>query len=94
LDSYPEGDAARLLRAIDAEQAHGRFGLPVLPYAAARSAGLRPGTERYEEALWTLVWGGALAVDRSVSPALAAMVPFGRMPYRLSSQAAQLLETA
>jgi hypothetical protein len=55
MGSYPEGDAARLLRAIDAEQAHGRAGSFVLPYASARSAGLRPGTERYEEALWALV---------------------------------------
>jgi hypothetical protein len=94
MGSYPEGDAARLLRAIDAEQAHGRAGSFVLPYASARSAGLRPGTERYEEALWALVWGEALEVDSFASLELAAMVPFGRMPYRLGPKAARLLETA
>ena len=45
------GDAIRLLRAIDAEQAHGQGCSPVFAFAAARTAGLRPGTERYEEAL-------------------------------------------
>jgi hypothetical protein len=43
-----EGDAVRLLRAIDAEQAHGRVGATVFAFAAARSAGLRPGTERLD----------------------------------------------
>jgi hypothetical protein len=94
MGSYLGGDAARLLRAIDAEQAHGCIGSIVLPYAAARSVGLRPGTERYEEALWGLVWRGALAVDGSVSPELAAMVPFGRMPYRLAPGAVRLLKRA
>ncbi len=89
-----EGDAVRLLRAIDAEQAHGRIGSMVFPFAAARSAGLRPGTERYEEALWGLVWEGALAVDDHVPPEVAAMVPFGRLPYRLAPAAVRLLERA
>ena len=89
-----EGDAVRLLRAIDAEQAHGRIGSMVFPFAAARSAGLRLGTERYEEALWALVWEGALAVDDHVPPEVAAMVPFGRLPYRLAPAAVRLLERA
>ena len=62
MGAYPGGDSVRLLRAINAQQAHGRVGSIVFPLAAARSAGLVPGTERYEEALWALVWGGALAV--------------------------------
>ena len=89
-----EGDAVRLLRAIDAEQAHGRIGSMVFPFAAADSAGLEPGTERYEEALWALVWAGALAVDDHVPPEVAAMVPFGRLPYRLAPAASRLLERA
>ena len=47
-----EGNAVRVLRAIDTEQAHGRVGASVFACAAARSVGLRPGTEHYEEALW------------------------------------------
>jgi hypothetical protein len=89
-----KGDAARLLRAIDAEQAHGRVGSMVFPFAAARSAGLRPGTERYEEALWGLVWEGALAVEEYVPVEVAAMLPFGRAPYRLAPTAVGMLARA
>ena len=49
-----QDDAVRLLQAINMEQTHGRVGSLVFAFAAARSAGLRPGTERYEEALWRL----------------------------------------
>ena len=94
MGTYSGDDAARLLRSIDAQQSHGRIGSMVFPFAAARSAGLRPGTERYEEALWALVWEGALAVDDHVPPEVAAMVPFGRLPYRLAPAAVRLLERA
>jgi len=94
MGAYPGDDAARLLRSIDAQQSHGRVGSMVFPFAAARSAGLRPGTERYEEALWALVWEGALAVDDHVPLEVAAMVPFGRLPYRLAPAAVRLLERA
>jgi hypothetical protein len=57
MGTYPGGDAVRLLRSINALQAHGRVGSIVFPSAAARSAGLKPGTERYEEALWGLARG-------------------------------------
>ena len=89
-----EGDAARLLRAIDAEQAHARIGSIVFPFAAARLAGLRPGTESYEEALWGLVWQGALTLDEHVPLEVAARLPFGRAPYRLAPAAVRLLERA
>jgi hypothetical protein len=89
-----ERDGLRLLRAIDAEQAHGRVGAPVFAFAAARSAGLRPGTERYEEALWGLVWEGALTVDEHIPPKVAAKVPFGRAPYRLAPAAIRMLARA
>jgi len=62
--SCTPNDAVRLLLATQRPQAHGRVGSIVFPSAAARSAGLRPGTERYEEALWALVWEGALAAIR------------------------------
>jgi hypothetical protein len=94
MGAYPGGDAARLLRSVNAQQAHGRVGSLVFPFAAARSAGLEPGTERYEEALWALVWEGALTVDEHVPPEVAARVPFGRLPYRLAPAALRLLERA
>ena len=89
-----QDDAVRLLRAINMEQAHGRVGSLVFAFAAARSAGLRPGTERYEEALWRLVWEGALTVAEHVPPEIAARLPFGRAPYRLTQAAVRLLEMA
>ena len=89
-----EGDAVRLLRAIDTEQAPGRVGASVFAFAAARSAGLRPGTERFEEALWRLVWEGALTVDEHVPAEVAAKVPFGRAPYRLAPAAIRMLARA
>jgi hypothetical protein len=92
--AYPGDASVRLLRAINAHQAHGRVGSIVFPFAAARSAGLRPGTEGYEEALWGLVWEGALAVDGCVPPEAAARLPFGRAPYRLAPAAIRLLEMA
>jgi hypothetical protein len=57
--AYPGGDAMRLLRAINAYQAHDRVGAIVLPCAVASAAGLDPAFERYEEALWALLVGGA-----------------------------------
>ena len=72
----------------------GRVDSIVFPFAAARAAGLVPGTGRYEEALWTLVWGGALTVDGCVPLETAARLPFGRAPYRLAPTAIRLLEVA
>ena len=94
MGTYLGGDAVRLLRSINAQQAHGRLGSIVFPSAAARTAGLRPGTERYEEALWGLVWEGALTVDEHVPLEVAAKLPFGRAPYRLAPAAVRVLEMA
>ncbi len=90
-----QDDAVRLLRAINnVERAHGRAGSLVYAFAAAPSAGLRPGTERYEEALWFLVWEGALTVAEHIPLEIAARLPFGRAPYRLTAAAVRLLEVA
>ncbi len=94
MGAYPGTDPVRLLRSINAQQAHGRAGSIVFPFAAARPVGLRPGTERYEEALWALVWGGALTVNDCVPLEVAARLPFGRAPYRLAPAAIGLLEMA
>jgi hypothetical protein len=94
VSAYAKDDALRLLRAIDAQQAHGRVGASVFAFAAARSAGLRPGTERFEEALWQLVCEGALTVDEHVPTEVAARLPFGRAPYRLAPAATRMLTRA
>ena len=94
MGAHPGGDAMRLLRAINAYQAHGRVGSDVLPCAIAGAAGLQPGTERYEEALWQLLVEGALEVNGRVPPEVAARWPFGRAPYRLAPAAIRMLEKA
>jgi hypothetical protein len=92
--AYHGVDAMRLLMAVNARQAHGRVGSIVVPSAAAREAGLRPGTERYEEAVWRLLVGGALEVDGSAPPGVAARLPFGWATYRLGAAAVRLLGSA
>jgi len=62
------------------KQVHKRVGSIVLPSDAARDAGLEPGSERHEEAVWHLLAEGALEVDGSVPPGAAARLPFGRAP--------------
>jgi hypothetical protein len=84
----------RMLRIINAHQAHGRVGSSVLASAAARAAGLDLGTARYEEAVWRLLVEGALEVDGRVPPGMAARVPFGRAPYLLGPSAARMLDGA
>ena len=95
VSGYPGGDAMRLLRALNAYQAHGRVGSSsVLPFAVARDASLVPGTERYEEAVWRLLVEGALEMDGSVPPGVAARVSFGCAPYLLGPAAARMLDGA
>ena len=85
-------DAKRLLRAINIYQAHGRIGTTVFTISAARVVGIDPATKRYEEAVWYLLWEGALTVNECISPELAARVPFGRAPYKLAPAAIRMLE--
>ena len=92
--SCAPNDAARLLRAINAFQAHGRGGSRVFAPAAARTAGLEPRTGRYEEAVWRLLTEGALVPDARVPPGVAARLPFGWAPYRLGPAAGRMLERA
>ncbi len=94
MSAYAKDDSVRLLRVIDAQQAHGQVGASVFAFTAARSVGLRPGTERFEEALWRLVWEGALTVDEHVPTEVAASLPFGRAPYRLAPAAMRMLARA
>lgn len=94
MGAYAGSDAIRMLRAINAHQAHGRVGASVLASVAARAAGLDLGTERYEEAVWRLLVEGALEVDGCVPPETAARVPFGRAPYLLGPSAMRMLAGA
>lgn len=84
-------DALRLLRAINMDQAHGSVWTTVFPVESARKVGLEPGTDRYEEALWYLLWEGALAADER-GLYVAARLPFGFSAYKLAPQAIRMLE--
>jgi hypothetical protein len=92
MTAYARNDALRLLRAINMDQAHGRVGATVFALEAGRTAGLQPGTERYDEALWHLLWEGALTVNECILPEVAAAMPFGRAPYKLAPKAILMLE--
>jgi hypothetical protein len=84
----------KLLRAINAHQAHGRVGSSVLPFAVASAAGLELRTERYEEAVWRLLVEGALEVNECVTLEVAARLRFGYAPYRLAPPAIRMLDKA
>jgi hypothetical protein len=91
--TYTRNDAIRLLGALNTTQSHGHVGARVFPAAAARTAWLEPGTERYDEALWYLLWQGALAADESVL-AIPIGRPFGYSCYTLTETAIRMLEEA
>jgi hypothetical protein len=56
-------DAIRLLRAINVTQAHGQEGARADPTRAAHEAGLGVGSERYREAMSSLIEEAALLGD-------------------------------
>ena len=86
-------DALRLLGAIDAQQrARGCVGTTVFAFDVAEMVGLEPCTERYEEAVWYLLWEGALTVNVCVSLELVARLPFGMAAYKLKPEATSMLE--
>ena len=91
VQTYTRNDALRLLRAINATQSHGRVGAKVWPFVAARVAELEPRTERYDEALWYLLWQGALAAEESAVH-VAEDAPFGYSAYALTETAIRMLE--
>ena len=92
MHTHTRSDALRLLRALNMSQSHGSVGAKVWPFVAARDAGLRPATERYDEALWYLLWQGALAADDRVL-GVAAEMPFGYSSYALTATAVRMLES-
>ena len=89
--TYTRNDAIMLLRAVNSTQSHGHVGARVYPAAAARAAWLEPGTERYDEALWYLLWQGAFAADEGVL-AIPIGRPFGYSSYVLAQTAIRMLE--
>jgi hypothetical protein len=60
-------DGLRLLRTINATQAHGEEGARADPTRAAQEAGLDVGSERYQDAMAYLIEQAALLADARLS---------------------------
>ncbi len=94
MGAYPGADPVRLLRSIIAQQAHGRVGSIVFPFAAATPGGARARHGALRGGVVGAGVGGALTVNDCVPLEVAARLPFGRAPYRLAPAAVGLLEMA
>ena len=95
IDTRAKSDGLRLLRAIDATQAHGREGVRVDPKRAAHEAGLDVGdvgSERYHHALGYLVEEAALLGDEHTATEAGAQQPHGYASYFFTRRAVKLLE--
>ena len=85
----------RLLRALDATQAHGLEGTKVDPNRVAQDAGLDVGdvgSARYHGALGYLLEEGALAGDDHTAFDVGEDHPHGSALYFFTRRAVQLLE--
>jgi hypothetical protein len=90
-----KSDGLRLLRAIDATQAHGRGGVRADPSRAAHDAGLDVGdvgSDRYHRALGYLRGEGALVGDEHTATRAGAGQHHGYAAYFFTRRGVRLLE--
>ncbi len=95
IETQAKSDGLRLLRAIDATQAHGQEGARVDPNRAAHEAGLDVGdvgSDRYHRALSYLLEEGALVGDDHTAFDVGEEHPHGYALYFFTRNALQLLE--
>ncbi len=95
IKSQAKSDGLRLLRAIDATQAHGLEGTKVDPNRAAHDAGLDVGdvgSDRYHRALEYLLEEGALVGDDHTAFDVGEEHPHGYALYFFTRRAVKLLE--
>lgn len=95
IENRARSDGLRLLRAIDATQAHGQEGVRVDPTRAAHEAGLDVGdvgSERYHRALAYLVEEAALLGDARTATEAGAEQHHGYAAYFFTRRAVKLLE--
>ena len=88
-------DRLQLLRAINANQAHGQAGARVDPTRVAHEAGLDvgdAGSDRYHHALGYLLEEGALLGDEHTATEAGAKQPHGYALYFFIRRAVKLLE--
>ncbi len=93
IDAQTKNDGLRLLRAIDATQAHGREGARVDPPRAAYEAGLAvgDGSDRYQRALYYLIEEGALVGDENTTFDVGEERPHGYALYFYTQRAVELV---
>ena len=95
IETQAKGDGLRLLRAIDATQAHGQEGARMDPARAAHDAGLEVGdvgSDRYHRALGYLLEEGALAGDEHTAFDVGDQHPPRHALYFFTRRALKLLE--
>jgi hypothetical protein len=95
IETQAKSDGLRLLRAIDATQAHGLEGTRVDPARAAHDAGLDVGdvgSDRYHHALGYLLEEGALVGDDHTAFDVGGEHPHGYALYFFTRGAVKLLE--
>jgi hypothetical protein len=82
----------RLLRTVDATQAHRQEGARVDPSRAAHEAGLDVGSERYHNAMAYLMGEAALLGDEHTAFDVGEQHPHGYAFYFFTRRAVKLLE--
>ena len=95
IETQAKSDGLRLLRAIDATQAHGLEGTKVDPNRAAQDAGLDVGdvgSDRYHRAMEYLLGEGALAGDEHTATHTGDRQAHGYALYFFTRRAVKLLE--
>jgi hypothetical protein len=95
IKTQAKSDGLRLLRAIDATQAHGLEGTKVDPARAAHDAGLDVGdvgSDRYHRAMEYLLGEGVLAGDEHTATHTGDQQAHGYALYFFTRRAVKLLE--
>jgi hypothetical protein len=95
INTQAKSDGLRLLRAIDATQAHGQEGAKVDPTRAAHDAELDVGdvgSDRYHRALEYLLEEGASLGDERTALDVGEEHPHGYALYFFTRRAVELLE--
>jgi len=93
IEAQAKSDGLRLLRTIDATQAHREEGARVDPPRAAHESGLDVGSERYEGAMAYLIKQAALLGDEHTAfDDVGDEHPHGYASYFFTRRAVKLLE--
>jgi hypothetical protein len=92
IKAQARSDGLRLLRIINATQAHGEEGARADPTRAAHQAGLDVGSERYKDAMTYLIEQAALLGDEHTAFDVDDQHPHGYASYFFTRRAVKLIE--